>query len=59
MKLAAALDTTPELWINAQRNVDMYDARQGLSEWKPTRVFGVLQPLEDEARTAGRRSERR
>lgn len=39
MKLAAALDTTPELWLNAQRNVDLFDARQDLSDWSPTRVF--------------------
>ena len=41
MKLAAALETTPELWINAQRNLDMYDARQELREWKPKQVFGA------------------
>ncbi len=39
MKLAAALDTTPELWLNAQRNLDLFDARQDLSDWKPSRVF--------------------
>lgn len=39
MKLAAAFDTTPELWLNAQRNVDLYDAQQDLSEWAPSEVF--------------------
>ncbi|HED04636.1 MAG TPA: addiction module antidote protein, HigA family [Candidatus Fraserbacteria bacterium] len=39
MKLATALETTPELWLNAQRNLDLYDARQNLRKWKPKRVF--------------------
>jgi len=39
MKLAAAFDTTPELWLNAQRNVELYDAQQDLSEWAPSEVF--------------------
>ena len=38
-KLAATLNTTPELWVNAQRNIDLYDARRRLSEWRPKRVF--------------------
>lgn len=41
MKLAAVLETTPELWINAQRNVDLYDARQGLKDWQPQKVLSA------------------
>ncbi|MFO7761588.1 MAG: HigA family addiction module antitoxin [Thermodesulfobacteriota bacterium] len=39
IKLAAALDTTPELWLNAQHNVDLFDARCDLNDWKPAKVF--------------------
>ena len=28
LKLAAALRTTPDFWLNAQRAVDLYDARK-------------------------------
>ncbi|OGF52641.1 MAG: addiction module antidote protein, HigA family [Candidatus Fraserbacteria bacterium RBG_16_55_9] len=42
-KLAATLSTTPELWVNAQRNVDIYEARQRLREWKPKKVFKALE----------------
>ncbi len=55
MKLAAALDTTPELWLNAQRNVDLYDARWELSEWKPKQIFGAREP--QTAQSSLRRSE--
>lgn len=43
-KLAAAFQTTPELWINAQRNVDLYDAQQVLSDWEPKQVFAAREP---------------
>ena len=39
IKLSAALDTSPELWLNAQRNLDIFDARQDLIDWKPLRTF--------------------
>lgn len=38
LKLAAVLETTPELWINAQRNVDLYDARERLKGWQPEKL---------------------
>lgn len=34
-RLAAALGTTPEFWINLQRNVDLYDAAQDDPELPP------------------------
>jgi addiction module HigA family antidote len=45
-KLAATLNTTPELWVNAQRNVDMYDARRKLNRWRPKKVFAVEARME-------------
>ena len=44
MKLAAALGTTPELWLNAQRNVDLFDAREKLQSWKPKQTFAPPSP---------------
>ena len=32
LKLAAAFDTTPEFWLNAQRAVDVYTARKRLGK---------------------------
>lgn len=34
-RLAAALGTTPEFWINLQRNVDLYEAAQDNPELPP------------------------
>ena len=39
IKLAAALETTPELWLNAQRNLDLFEAHRDLVDWKPVRTF--------------------
>jgi addiction module HigA family antidote len=50
IKLSAALDTSPELWLNAQRNLDIFDARQDLIDWKPFRIFEPKEErLSDEA----------
>lgn len=40
-KLSATLDTTTDLWMNAQRNVDVFDVSQKLKGWKPKMVFCV------------------
>lgn len=32
LKLAAAFDTTPEFWLNAQKAVDIFEARQELDK---------------------------
>lgn len=32
LKLAAALSTTPEFWLNAQKAVDIYEESKGLGE---------------------------
>ncbi len=34
-KLAEVLGTTPELWLNLQNAVDLWDAREELAGWKP------------------------
>lgn len=33
LRLSRAFSTTPELWLNLQRNVDLWDARQNPAEW--------------------------
>ena len=38
-KLAAVLGTTPELWLNLQNAVDLWDARQELAHWQPPARF--------------------
>ena len=32
LKLASALQTTPEFWLNAQRATDLYEASEGMKE---------------------------
>lgn len=32
LKLAAALHTTPEFWLNAQKSVDIYEASKSIGE---------------------------
>ena len=39
VKFAAVLGTTPELWINLQRAVDLWDARQKLKGWEPAEAL--------------------
>lgn len=45
LKLAAAFNTTPEFWLNAQKAVDIYKAAQELKKLpKPLLVDGHLAP---------------
>jgi len=32
LKLAAALNTSPEFWLNAQKTVDIYEASKGIGK---------------------------
>ena len=32
LKLAAAFNTTPDFWLNAQKAIDLYDAHQNLKK---------------------------
>ena len=34
LRLSKAFGTTPELWLNLQRNYDLWQARNKSSEWK-------------------------
>jgi addiction module HigA family antidote len=38
-KLAAVLGTTPEFWLNLQKAVDLWEARQSLADWQPSAVY--------------------
>jgi len=35
MALGAAFQTSPELWLNAQKAVDVYQMEPSYSEWEP------------------------
>ena len=39
LRLARAFNTTPELWMNLQRNVDLWQAKQRSSVWKEVPVL--------------------
>lgn len=39
MRLSQAFGNTPEFWLNAQRNVDVWRARQGDQAWR------LIQPI--------------
>ena len=39
VKFGTVLDTSAELWMNAQRGVDIWDARRKLKKWKPGAVY--------------------
>lgn len=38
-RLACVLDTSPQLWMNAQNAVDLWDATQ--ENWKPSHIFSA------------------
>ncbi len=38
-RMGKVLGTTPELWINLQNAVDLYDAALTLKSWRPARIF--------------------
>ena len=38
-KIAAVLGTTVEIWLNLQNTTDIWNARQKMKGWKPTRIF--------------------
>jgi plasmid maintenance system antidote protein VapI len=39
VKFGAVLETSPELWMNAQRGVDIWDAQLSLKKWKPAAIY--------------------
>jgi len=46
-RFAMVLETSPDVWMNAQKTVDLWNAQQELKSWKPTRYY----PATDEVRT--------
>ena len=44
VRLAAVLGTTPQLWINLQNAVDLFDAAKRLQDehWKPIAVHSAM-----------------
>ncbi len=46
LRLARAFDTTPDLWLNLQKNFDLWNAEHGSSDWKRVRPLprAVLHP---------------
>jgi addiction module HigA family antidote len=42
VRFATVLDTTPELWLNLQNAVDLYDAKQRLHAWKPAELHSAM-----------------
>ena len=46
LRLARAFDTTPVLWMNLQKNFDLWNAKHSSSEWKRVRPLPrrVLHP---------------
>ena len=47
LRLSRAFDTTPELWLNLQRNYDLWHAAQKASDWR--NIQPVYQPELDPA----------
>lgn len=46
LRLARAFDTTPDLWLNLQKNYDLWNAERASSDWKRVRPLPdqVLHP---------------
>ena len=40
-KIARALGTSTEFWLNLQRAVDVWDAELRLKSWKPATIFDL------------------
>ncbi len=52
LKLGAALGTTPEVWLNAQKAVDLFAARQA-TLCRPSRSRGIAERISDSSGIAG------
>lgn len=38
-RIGAVLGTTPQIWLDLQSAVDLWDAKQKMKGWKPSRTF--------------------
>jgi addiction module HigA family antidote len=54
LRLSRALDTTPELWLNLQRNFDLWHAETSSKEWQNVKPLSsrVLHPEESTSNRA-------
>ena len=52
IRIGTVLDTSPDLWLNIQRGVDVYDARRDLRGWKPAERLPLDGPEEIAAATS-------
>lgn len=43
LRLSKAFGTTPELWLNLQRNYDLWQAKNRSSEWKKVKEVSCVQ----------------
>lgn len=39
VRFSKVLDTTPDVWLNLQHAVDVWDAEKRLATWRPANVF--------------------
>ncbi len=39
LRLARAFSTTPDLWLNLQRKIDLWEAQQGVQPWQSIEPF--------------------
>ena len=39
LRLSRAFDTTPDLWLNLQKNFDLWQAETESEEWKKVKSF--------------------
>ena len=39
LRLSRAFDTTPDFWLNLQKNFDLWHAETGSTEWKKVKPF--------------------
>ena len=46
LRLARAFDTTPDLWLNLQKNFDLWNAEHASSDWQSVRPLpsNILHP---------------
>jgi antitoxin HigA-1 len=41
LRISKVLGTTPQLWLNLQSQLDLYEARMKLKSWRPAAVHGA------------------
>ena len=46
LRLSRAFDTSPDLWLNLQKNFDLYQTRQNSKDWQSVpNIKEVLEPV--------------